>query len=213
MPASRRSAAATPRAGRPQIQLLSPPGSLAAAAVAAVVPPDERYGPGGTVRPLVAYDAGLAPPPLPADAPGHLVGHLGVDDTTAAVVERLAGPLGLTRPARRAVARRARTLLEWLAEFDGDTWEQRWLASGADAAPRGWAAAAFPDCAVPDCAVPDCAVPDCAGPDGEAETRATPHGGVTSATTWSAGSTSWCRPGCCGRLTPGCWAPAHRGGR
>jgi hypothetical protein len=26
----------------------------------------------------------------------------------------------------------------WLAGFDGDTWEQRWIASGADAAPRGW---------------------------------------------------------------------------
>jgi hypothetical protein len=43
------------------------------------------------------------------------------------------------------VRRRVERLLRWLAAFDGDTWEQRWLASGADAAPLGWAEAAFPD--------------------------------------------------------------------
>ena len=43
------------------------------------------------------------------------------------------------------VTRRAELLLEWLAQFAGDTWEQRWLASGADTAPRTWKTAAFPD--------------------------------------------------------------------
>jgi integrase len=140
-PPSRRLAAETRRAGSSPVQLLSGPGSPLAAAIA----PDDRYGPGGTVRPLVAYDAGLPPPLLPADAPGAAVQRLAVDDTTAAVVDRLAGPLGLTRAARRDLTRRAATLLGWLAGFDGETWEQRWLASGADAAPRGWMAAAFPD--------------------------------------------------------------------
>jgi hypothetical protein len=29
-------------------------------------------------------------------------------------------------------------LLDWLAGFDGDSWQQRWMASGADAAGRSW---------------------------------------------------------------------------
>jgi hypothetical protein len=38
--------------------------------------------------------------------------------------------------ARRQLA--VRLLLDWLAEFDGDSWQQRWMASGADAAGRSW---------------------------------------------------------------------------
>jgi len=38
--------------------------------------------------------------------------------------------------ARRQLA--VRLLLDWLAGFDGTSWQQRWMASGADAAGRGW---------------------------------------------------------------------------
>ena len=34
--------------------------------------------------------------------------------------------------------RGARAILQRLMGFPGETWEQRWLASGCDAAPRGW---------------------------------------------------------------------------
>ncbi|TDC25448.1 hypothetical protein [Kribbella albertanoniae] len=33
-----------------------------------------------------------------------------------------------------------RRILEWLEQFPGVTWEERWLSSGADAAPRTWRA-------------------------------------------------------------------------
>jgi hypothetical protein len=42
------------------------------------------------------------------------------------------------------VRRRTERILDRLAEFEGDTWEQRRLANGPDAAPRGWVEAAFP---------------------------------------------------------------------
>jgi hypothetical protein len=38
--------------------------------------------------------------------------------------------------ARRQLA--VRLLLDWLAGFDGTSWQQRWMASGADAAGRSW---------------------------------------------------------------------------
>ena len=56
----------------------------------------------------------------------------------------LTRPLDLGGEERGRVRRRSERLLRWLAGFDGNTWEQRWLASGADAAPRGWQQAAFP---------------------------------------------------------------------
>ena len=39
---------------------------------------------------------------------------------------------------RQAIVRGARALLERLMGYPGETWEQRWLASGSDAAPRTW---------------------------------------------------------------------------
>jgi hypothetical protein len=44
---------------------------------------------------------------------------------------------GLTRDKtrRRGLAK----LLDWLQRQPGDTWQERWLASGADAAGSGWA--------------------------------------------------------------------------
>ena len=84
-----------------------------------MVPPDERYGPGGTVRPLVAYDAGLAATGAARRRARPPVQHLDVDDTIAAVVDRLAGRL-VTRPARRAAARRARRCWAGSPSFDGE---------------------------------------------------------------------------------------------
>ncbi len=148
IPPSRQQAVETRRLISPRIQLLSPPGSLpdglTPTVLSTVVPPDPRFGVAGRVRPLVAYDAGLPPPPLPADAAGRALQHFDVADTIAAVLDRLTEPLDLGPDARGVMRRRIERLLRWLAEFDGDTWEQRWLASGADAAPRGWAQAAFP---------------------------------------------------------------------
>src|SRR5690606_11905516 len=148
IPPSRQQAVQTRRATHPRVQLLTPPGArpigLTPEVLPASVPPDDRFGPGGRVRLLVAYDAGLRPPPLPPDAPGHELQQLDVADTVAAVLDRLTGPLALRGDGEAVVRRRAERILDWLAGFDGDTWEQRWLASGADTAPRGWVEAAFP---------------------------------------------------------------------
>jgi hypothetical protein len=148
IPPSRHQAVQTRRAISPRMQLLSPPSAppagLTVAVMSGVVPPDPRFGSAGRARPLVAYDAGLRPPPLPPDAPGGTVQHLDVADTITAVLDRLTAPLALDRKDRGIVRRRSERLLRWLAGFDGNTWEQRWLASGADTAPGGWAEAAFP---------------------------------------------------------------------
>jgi integrase len=140
VPASRSLAAATRRASSPRIQLLSPPGSPMAQAIR----PDDRFGPGGRVRPLLAYDAGLPPPAMPNDAPGVALQHRDVTDTIAAVIDRL-DQGGQSGWAQTVIHARCALLLGWLADFAGGTWEQRWLACGADTAPQGWATAAFPD--------------------------------------------------------------------
>ena len=55
-------------------------------------------------------------------------------------------PSGAPGAARQGEAVRSVTrVLEWLEGFPGDTWEQRWLSSGADSAPRGWVLAAAAD--------------------------------------------------------------------
>lgn len=40
--------------------------------------------------------------------------------------------------SRKHLSYGVRRLLGWLDRFEGDSWEQRWLASGADLAPRTW---------------------------------------------------------------------------
>jgi hypothetical protein len=148
IPPSRRQAVQTRRATHPRVQLLTPPGARPIGGLTPVmsasVPEDDRFGPAGRVRLLVAYDAGLPPPPLPPGAPGHEPQQLDAADTVTAVLDRLAGPLALRGEAQAVVRRRTERILDWLAGFEGDTWEQRWIASGADAAPRGWVEAAFP---------------------------------------------------------------------
>jgi hypothetical protein len=108
---------------------------LAVAAVTA----DDRYGASGRVRPLVAYDSGLVPPPRPVDGPGSRLVTAGIDQLMDAVTVQCAAFIAGQTKAGRSVMCWTRHLLRWLEEFSGDSWEQRWLASGADTAPRRWA--------------------------------------------------------------------------
>ncbi|NKY35546.1 phage integrase family protein [Nocardia speluncae] len=107
--------------------------------VVARMPRDHRYAPSGRIYALDGYDAGRPPPPRPDDSPGSDLLAAGIDE----VVEALASQLGPIMPGdvrnRQRWIRHLHRVLEWLAEYPGDTWEQRWLASGADEAPRAWA--------------------------------------------------------------------------
>lgn len=58
---------------------------------------------------------------------------------TATLTERLEPLLPPAPHNRKRWIRHLRVMLEWLGEFPGATWEERWLASGADEAPRAWA--------------------------------------------------------------------------
>ncbi|WP_298867630.1 tyrosine-type recombinase/integrase [uncultured Microbacterium sp.] len=63
-----------------------------------------------------------------------------VEETAAYIREVVEGDAQTTT---KHIARRRRAivaLLRWLDEFPGDTWEERWLLSGLDAAPKTWAA-------------------------------------------------------------------------
>lgn len=88
--------------------------------------------------PRGAYDAGLRPPPYPDDSPAR-----------ARRTMRRSEVLDLARDINggfwdwTVLHRGLRKLLGWLEGFDGDSWEDRWLASGADHAPRSWRAAVF----------------------------------------------------------------------
>jgi hypothetical protein len=128
---AQRQAAATRQASGPSVKLLSRPDSPNLTPV----PPDARFGPAGFVRPLWGYDANQPPPKLPAGAKGAAMQPLTIED----VCDALAGHLpDRTKKRRQARMRGARAILRRLMGFPGDTWEQRWLASGCDAAPRGW---------------------------------------------------------------------------
>jgi hypothetical protein len=94
------------------------------------------------------YDEGLAPPPRPDGAPGTQLQTAVIDEVLAAL-EASRQRVNAARRARDADRRAAADVrpptlsstlalhgvLQWLAAFPGGTWEQRWLASGADAAP------------------------------------------------------------------------------
>jgi hypothetical protein len=60
---------------------------------------------------------------------------LGIDEACDVLAEHIVDP---ERKRRQARMRAARVILQHLTGFPGDTWEQRWIASGCDAAPRGW---------------------------------------------------------------------------
>jgi hypothetical protein len=69
-----------------------------------------------------------------ADWPATCCGRAGVDRVVAAATVTLP-----SQQVREARCRRVPLLLDWLADQPGDTWQQRWLASGADAARAHWA--------------------------------------------------------------------------
>jgi hypothetical protein len=106
----------------------------------APVDADSRTGIAGRTRILSGYDAGLPAPPRPPGAAG---GDLAAEpaeavaDAAAARLEPVLPPPGKWRACRLAAISR---VLGWLAGFVGQSWEERWIASGADAAPRSWAA-------------------------------------------------------------------------
>ena len=78
---------------------------------------------------------GGGPGQVPASSgAARVAGHPGLDLATA--MHRLGGPpfvapnVGTERHRLRGV----RLALDWLTDQPGDTWQQRWLASGAEAA-------------------------------------------------------------------------------
>lgn len=135
IPAARHQAAATRKASGSRTKLLStthpilPDGPLV----------DRR----GRVRVRPAYDTGNPPPALLDGAPGQQWQHLDAADLSSAIADRLAS-LDLSAAWRKALRSRTRKLINWLAQYEGTTWEERWQATGADAAPRGWVECAFP---------------------------------------------------------------------
>jgi hypothetical protein len=93
-------------------------------------------------------DEGLPPPPLPEGASTTRLQAAGINEVLA-TLKHSGQPVTAAGRARDADRRAAaevlqptpslrvalRGVLQWLAAFPGHTWEQRWLASGADAAP------------------------------------------------------------------------------
>ena len=129
--AARIQAARTRAASGPSSRPLSPP---------AVVAPDVLFGANGRLRPHRAYDLGLDPPMRLPDSAGAQVQHLSLDETIEATLEKVLGIF----PSRKATSTGVRRILGWLHQFGGETWEQRWLTSGADLAPRAWRSAVTP---------------------------------------------------------------------
>lgn len=123
-------------AGSPSIQLLSPPQARPAFLA---LEPDSRFGSGGRLRLLRGYDMGLPAPPRPPDAVGVDVQTLGPIQTARVVGDRMSALWRTGQQMRLALDR----LLGWLAGFPGETWEDRWLASGADGAPQSFRREAF----------------------------------------------------------------------
>jgi len=130
-PQARRQAAATRAASAPPIALLSRPDSPHLAAI----PPDDRFGRTGKLRIMKGCDASQPPPDLPDDASGSAMQRHTIEELCEVVARhhRSSKP-----PRRQIIVRGTRALLTRLMCFSGDTWEQRWLASGSDAAPRTW---------------------------------------------------------------------------
>ncbi len=61
------------------------------------------------------------------------------EQITGLLARHLAGPPDRSAQQKR---RQLTVVLDWLQAHDGVTWQQRWLASGAETDPRGWARAA-----------------------------------------------------------------------
>lgn len=84
---------------------------------------------------MKGYDASQPPPQLPAQARGAAMQQRTVDELCEAVSRH---HHSYNQRRRQAIVRGTRALLTRLNGYPGDTWEQRWLASGSDAAPRTW---------------------------------------------------------------------------
>jgi hypothetical protein len=123
--AARIQAAQTRAASGPKAKPLSPPAAVA---------PDALFGRRGRILRRHAYDLGSAAPALLPEAPGEEVQRLGVDDAISFTLDRVLRVF----PSRKPTSTGVRRVLRWLDRFDGDTWEERWLASGADLAPQTW---------------------------------------------------------------------------
>jgi len=128
---ARAQAARTRAASGPKVRPLSAP---------ATVPADDVFGPRGRILQRHGYDLGSQPPVLLPDAPGAIVQTLGL----AEAIEYTIGQTQGSFPGRKATATGVRRVLGWLDRFEGETWEERWLASGADLAPRSWRRAVEP---------------------------------------------------------------------
>jgi integrase len=92
---------------------------------------------GGAVLPAARQSAS-SPGQRPPRSPGAAWPATSLDCDAA--WERLAGPPFAPAAAKARSDHRlgARLLLDWLADQPGDTWQDRWLASGADAAGNSW---------------------------------------------------------------------------
>jgi integrase len=82
---------------------------------------------------LRGYDANHVPPEHLKGARGIFMQRLALDELCELVEDQLRGHL-----RRNDVGLGARAVLEMLSRYPGDTWEERWLASGCDAAPNTW---------------------------------------------------------------------------
>ena len=85
---AQRQAAATRQASGPSVKLLSRPDSPHLTPV----PPDPRFGPLGSVRPLWGYDANQAPPELPAGARGAAMQPLAIEELCDVLAEHIVDP-------------------------------------------------------------------------------------------------------------------------
>lgn len=113
------------------------------------VPPDPGTKSNGHVAPRPAYDSGMAPRDLPDGSLAARLQRMDVDATHKAVCELLEEPGANLTKHQRARRRGVRALLAWLWELPGETWEDRWLLSGLDAAPRTWMETVRPEVKLP----------------------------------------------------------------
>lgn len=119
------------RRRKPKVKLLSRPDSPYLEAIR----PDDRIGQAGRALTLLGYDANRPPPALPDGAKGAEMRQLSAEDINAGVRSQY-GNAG--KIERLGYIKGVRGILAMLSSYPGDTWEERWLASGCDAAPRTW---------------------------------------------------------------------------
>lgn len=128
---AREQAARTRSMSAASIKLLSRPDSP----YPAPIPADRRFAADGRCLPTCGYDTSLPAPELPDDARGAAMQEISVEEICEQFVEQHVRPVQGRRSLRVTYARAVLTLLE---KYPGQTWEERWIASGFDAAPRTW---------------------------------------------------------------------------